>query len=275
MIAQFTHRLILPLQKRGNLGKSTTVALVSQYCDQRNVSWRGFDLDPDHRSFSRLFPDNVVLREVSEEPETEVLKIARACADNPVVLVDPRAHLADALIRGLEMIRLPEQFAATGGRITVPLFPGDDLEILNDIDHLVTLLGNRVDYVILRNPARQPRTRMFTGSALEADLLGLGAVAIELPALLGVARNHLAALEADLGRGVTHLEAVANPSIGLDGMVRLIVEDWMRTVFRRFDTIAGKLLPAADAAKLTAVDNAAPSEAPRPTRGAKINRSNL
>lgn len=275
MSANVTHRLILPLQKRGNLGKSTATALFSQYCDQRNVSWQGFDLDPDHRSFSRLFPDKVVLRELADEPETEMLKIARACAEIPVVLVDPRAHLADSLIRGLEMIRLPEQFGAGGGRITVPLFPGDDLEVLTDIDHLVALLGNRVDYVILRNPARQPRTRMFTGSALEADLLGLGAVAIELPALLGVARNHLAALEADLGRGVTHLEAVSNPSISLDGMVRLIVEDWLRTVFRRFDTIAGKLLPTRDAAKVTPVDNTPPSEAPRPTRGAKINRTNL
>jgi len=58
-------------------------------------------------------------------------------------------------------------------------------------------------------------------------------------------------------------------------MVRLIVEDWLRTVFRRFDTIAGKLLPAADAAKVTAVDTAALDEAPRPPRGAKINRNNL
>jgi len=58
-------------------------------------------------------------------------------------------------------------------------------------------------------------------------------------------------------------------------MVRLIIEDWVRVLFRRFDQIADKLLPSADAAKIAPVDTAVVGSAPRITRGAKINRTNL
>jgi hypothetical protein len=251
------------------------MAVLAQYCDRRSVPWHGFDLDPEHATFSRLFPEEVILQPLGDEPEAEVLKIVRRCIGKPVTLIDPRAHLSDIILRSWDMIRFPEHFAAQGGRITVPLFPGDDLEILTDIDGLVSRLGDKVDYLVVRNPARQPRTRMFDGSPLEEDLQRLGAAFLELPALLAVARNHLAALEAELGRGVTHLEAVANRELPFDGMIRLVIEDWVRTVFRRFDQVAGKLLPTEEAAKITRVDTAAVGSAPRITRGAKINKTNL
>ena len=269
------HRLILCLQQRGNLGKSLTLSALAQYCDQRQIPWRGFDLDADHQSFSRLFPEQVSLRLLGDEPEGEIIKILRICPEIPVTIIDPRAHIAEAVLRGWDMIKFPQYFSGLGGRITVLLFPGDDLEILTDIDGLVARLGDLVDYVIVRNPARQPRCRMFEGLELEADLSKLGAVALEIPTLLALARNHLAALEAELKRGITHIEAAANRDLPLDGMVKLVVEDWIKSLFRRFDAIAGQLLPTANAVKLTQVDPTHPSTAPRISRGAKINRQNL
>ena len=269
------HRLVLCMQQRGNLGKSTLLAGFSQYCDQRHVPWQGFDLDPDHRSLVRLFPDNATLLELGNEPEGEIIKLVRRSASAPVTIIDPRAHLGDTVMRAWEMVRFPETFAAAGGRITVLLFPGDDLEILTNIDAVVSRLADSVDYVIVRNPARQPRTRMFDGSVLEADLLRLGAVTLEVPTLLGLAKNHLSALEAELGRGVTHVEAVANQDLNLDGMVRLVIEDWLKTLFHRFDAIAGHLLPTASAEMIVRVDTASSVTAPRTQRGAKINRQNL
>lgn len=268
-------RWVLPVQKRGNLGKSTLVSVLAQYLDHRQVPWRGFDLDGDHRTFSRLFPDQVALREITDEPEAEIIKIARTSGEQSVVLIDPRAHMADMIMRAWEMIRFSEQFGKDGGRATVLLFPGDDLEILSDIDATVSRLSDTVDYVIVRNPARQPRTRMFDGSALEEDLVRLGAAFVEMPTLLALARNHLAALEAELGRGITHTEAIANRELALDPMIRLIVEDWLRSCFRRFDAIAAKLLPTEFAARITPVDAGVVDRAPRITRGAKINKSNL
>src|SRR5690606_3494527 len=140
------------------------------------------------------------------------------------------------------------------GRITTLLFPGDDLEILTDIDAVATQLGDSIDYLVVRNPARQPRTRMFDGSELETDLLKLGAGFLDIPPLLALARNHLAALEADIGRGVPPLEAVANRDLPLDGMARLVIRDWLQTVFHRFEGIAAHLLPPDYATKIRPVN---------------------
>ncbi len=268
------HRLLIPLMLRGNIGKSVLLALLAQWLTQRGIPWAGVDWDNDHQSFSRLFPDEVRLHQLGEEPEGDVLKQLRCCHAHSLFLADPRAHLSDIIIRSWKMVRFPEAFAGEGGRITVLLFPGEDLETLTDIDRTVGLLGNSVDYIVVKNRARAPRTRMYDGSALESDLLALGAELLEIPVLLSMARNHLAALEAEVGRGVTHVEAIANKQLPLDSMVRLILEDWIKGIFRRLDALAPLLLPTPLLSSIPKHDSS--SEVPLSIRrGSKINRENL
>jgi hypothetical protein len=268
------HRLIVPMQARGNVGKSTALGALGGWLEQHAVQWRGFDLDPDHRSFARLFPENVALAPLGDEPEGDLIKLLRGCVGLPVTVIDPRAHLSEILIRGFEMIRFPETFADADGRVTVLLFPADDLEVMTDMDQTVSRLGGAVDYVIVKNRARAPRTRMFDGSELEGDLLTLGAEVLEFPALLSIARNHLAALEADLGRGVCHAEAVMNLELPLDSLVRMVIEDWLKGLFRKFERIAEKLLPTELAARFDSLE-VPPAASIAVRRGAKINRGNL
>lgn len=266
--------LITCLAQRGNIGKSTCLSGIAAWLEQRGVPWQGFDLDPDHRSFSRLYPGAARLVELGDEPEGDVIKVLRAATDAPVTVIDPRAHLSATVLKAWDMIRFPESFAASGGRIVAALFPSDDLDVMSDLDATVTRLGDRVLYVVVRNPARSPRTRMFDGSELETELRRLGAAFLEIPVLLSLARNHLAAKEAEIGRGLTHAEAVANPSLGLDPMVRLLVEDWARTLFRRLDGIASHLLPAEFAAKI-ATPVVVESGRVTVQRGAKLNLKSL
>ena len=269
------HRLIVPMQARGNVGKSTILGVIAGWLEQRGIEWHGFDLDPDHRSFARLFPENVALAPLGDEPEGDLIKLLRGCAGLPVTVIDPRAHLREILIRGFEMIRFPETFAEADGRITVLLFPADDLEVMTDIDQTVSRLGGTVDYVVVKNQARAPRTRMFDGSELEGELQALGAEVLEFPALLSIARNHLAALEADLGRGVCHAEAVMNLELPLDSLVRMVIEDWLKGLFKKFDWLAEKLLPTELAAGFDSSQVPPPAASIAVRRGAKINRSNL
>jgi hypothetical protein len=274
MKSSICHRLIVPVQARGNVGKSTTLGAVAGWLEQHAVAWRGFDLDPDHRSFARLFPEMVTLTPLGDEPEGDLIKLLRDCTSRPVTVVDPRAHLSGVLIRSFEMIRFTEVFASTAGRATILLFPADDLEVMTDLDQTVSQLGGAVDYVVVKNRARAPRTRMFDGSELEAELQSMDAVVLEVPALLSLARNSLAALEADLGRGISHVEAVVNGDLALDPLVRMVIEDWTKVLFRRLDRIAQKLLPTDLAGKISPEPMAATSAVPI-RRGAKINRANL
>jgi len=57
--------------------------------------------------------------------------------------------------------------------------------------------------------------------------------------------------------------------------VRMVVEDWAKTLFRRFDGVAGNLLPTVYAAKVTSVDTAPHVDVPSPKRGAKMNYRDL
>ena len=267
--------LVVPVVKRGNLGKSTCIAQLASWLDYIEVPWQGFDLDSDHVSFSRLFPESVKLVNLGTEPEGDLLNVTRHATVSPVTLVDPRAHLSQHLLQAWEMVKFPEHFAESGGSITVLLFPADDLEVMTDMDAVVSQLQNRVEYLVVRNPARSPRTRMFDGSALEQELQQLGAKFLEMPALLSLARNHLAALEAELGRGVSAIEAASNRELPLDNMVRLVIDDWVRNVFRRFQGIVERILPSSHLQKAVSVDSCTKKKAPVVIRGAKINRTNL
>ena len=111
-------------------------------------------------------------------------------------------------------------------------------------------LGDSVDWVIVRNPVRISTTKFFQGSELETELLGFGAVRLEIPALLSDTRNHLRSREIQLGRGLSPAEALRNPSIQLDIAHRIVLEQWLAEFFERLDAIAGHLIPTAKALAL-------------------------
>jgi hypothetical protein len=272
MNTQIEHRLNVALAQRGNVGKSTFAICLAQWLDHHGVAWRGFDLDNDHQSFSRSLPDAVQAVEIGSEPLGDLLKVFRVVPTVPVAVIDPRAHMSGHLIDSLQITQFPASFAEIKGRVTVILFPADDLETMANLDSIVSSLNDSVDYVVVRNLARTPRTRMLDGSEIESELMRLGAGFVELPTLLSAARNCIAAKEAELGRGVTAIEIVANRELGVDPMIRLVVEDWLRTIFRRFDAVAHLLVPSVPAEKITSsAVGVLQSVKQRSVRGAKLN----
>ena len=270
------HRLVLPIQTRGNIGKSTEAIARCEWMSQRQVPWRGYDLDGFNRTLSTTFPDQVTLVADGSggEPEGEIIKILRRATHASVTVVDPRAHMNDTILRALRMVEFPRRAAESGVRATVLLFPIDEISDMDDIAATVETLGNGVDWVLVRNRVKTPRTRMFDGSELERELTGYGAVWLDLPALLSDTRNHLRAVELQEGRGISPAEALRNPALPVDTTHRIILEDWLRTLFQGFDAIAGHLLPAVQAEAVGA-RRQAPAEKRTARRGAKVNRANI
>src|SRR5437667_2959226 len=132
-------------------------------------------------------------------------------------------------------------------------------------------MSNQVEYVVVRNRARAPKTRMFDGSELEQELLNLHAGNITLPVLSEFVKLRLAKLEADHQRGIPFNEAIGNDELGLDVMARGVLQDWLGNLFAQYDRIAAKLLPAAEAAGIKP-KTALPIGQPATTRpGAKVN----
>ena len=151
------------------------------------------------------------------------------------------------------------------------VFPLDDLDVMTNLDAVCQFCGKQVDYVIVHNPARAPKTRMFAGSELEKELLDQGAVTIAVPVLSEFVKLRLAKLEAGQQRGIPFNEAIGNDALGLDIMARGVLQDWLATMFNQYDRIAAKLLPVVEAATIKPKIIPPIGEPLFAKRGAKVN----
>ena len=268
------HRLILPIQAKGNVGKSIEAAARACWLNERGIHWQGFDLDGDNKTLSRLFPAQTKLVPLTGQADDldELISILRKSTATPITLVDPRAHLDGQLMTALRATHFFDIAKAQSVGITAMVFPLDDLDVMMNIDAVCRFCGNVVDYVIVRNPARAPKTRMFDGSELEKELLNLHAGSVTLPVLSEFVKLRLAKLETDHQRGIPFNEAVGNDGLGLDIMARGVLQDWLCTLFAQYDRIAARLLPAEQAANIkTKVAGPPIGEPPTAKRGAKVN----
>jgi len=267
------YRLILPMQAKGNVGKSLETAARACWLNQRGIHWQGFDLDGDNRTLSRLFPGQTKLVPLNGQPDDldELIWILRKTTATPVTLVDPRAHLDGQLMKALHATHFFDIANAQSVGITVMVFPLDDLDVMTNLDAVCQFCGSQVEYVIVRNPARAAKTRMFDGSELERELLNLQAGTITLPVLSEFVKLRLAKLEADHQRGIPFNEAIGNDELSLDIMARGVLQDWLGTLFAQYDLIAAKLLPAGEAAGIKPKAPPPIGEPATVKRGAKLN----
>jgi hypothetical protein len=180
----------------------------------------------------------------------ELILILRKTTAQPVTLIDPRAHLDAQLMKALAATHFFDIASTQNIGITLMVFPLDDLDVMTNLAAVCQFCGRQVDYVIVRNPARAPKNRMFDNSPMEKELLDCGAVTITVPVLSEFVKLRLAKLEADHQRGIPFNEAIGNDSLGLDIMARGVLQDWLATLFNQYDQIAAKLLPAVEAATI-------------------------
>jgi len=244
------HRLVLPIQTRGNLGKSTEAIARCEWMNAREVQWKGYDLDASNRTLSTALPNHVSFVPPSAEPEGQVVRILRGVTKAEVTVVDPSAHMEQTILRAFHMVRFPEMAAAANARATVMVYPIDEISDMDDIARTVDALGDTVDWIVVRNPARVPTTRFYERSALERQLGQFGAARLDIPPLLTDTRNYLRTQEARLGRAFSPSQALTDSSLELDLGHQLILEDWLEEFFSRLDAIAAHLLPTDVAARI-------------------------
>jgi hypothetical protein len=273
--AEIKWRLVLPIQTKGDLGKSSEAESFGCYLEQRGIEWRGFDLDADNRSFSSRFPERVKLVETGGEQVDAIIAVLKRAGEVNMTRWDVRAHMSDAILEALRLTRFQEQAAERGGRVTVVFFPQDNIDVMSDMDGIAEALGGSVDYLIVKNRFKSAAMKMYEASQLQKDLLALGAGEMEMPVLLNSAKNPLAKLSLTQGRNVTVGEAVKDGELPLDFTARLVIEDWLQKMYAGYDRNARILLPAAEAARV-APPPAESELGPKARRSTKrINLSNL
>lgn len=272
--SKILHRLVLPIQTRGNLGKSTETIARCEWMNAREVQWKGYDLDASNRTLSTALPNHVSFVPPSAEPEGQVVRILRGITKAEVTVVDPSAHMDQTILRAFRMVRFPEMAAAANARATVMVYPIDEISDMDDIARTVDALGDTVDWIVVRNPARVPTTRFFERSALERQLSQFGAARLDIPPLLTDTRNYLRTQEARLGRAFSPSQALTDSTLELDLGHQLILEDWLEELFGRLDAIASHLLPNAIVARIPKPREIPAMSSPARRRGSSINLEN-
>jgi len=236
-------RLLATVQSKGNLGKSTECLARIEWLKSLGIEWQAYDLDDAHRSIVKRYPAQTKLISVSgPESAEQLLRVFRNAGRTPVQIMDARAQATDEILRVIQRTHFLSVAADQGIRMTVFIFPFDDLATMQNLETVVRELGDAVDYVIVRNPAKNP-TRMFDGSGLQSILTEWGAPEITMPVLFKSTLLQLDELEARHGRGITWAEAIGNRDLKLDIFARGDLESFLADLHGEYDTIAGHLLP--------------------------------
>jgi len=251
-VRQIKHRLVLPIQTRGSLGKSLEAILRGEWMRQYGIPWKGYDLDVYNHTLSDTYPDEVTLVQPSREPVADIIKIMRKVNQVAVTVIDPQAHMNKIILSAIAQVDFPKFAAQAQARATVFIFPIDEVSDMEDISETVDTLGDSVDWIVVRNRERIPTTKFFDGSQLEKQLESYHAGYLEIPSLLTDTRNHLRGVQVKLGRAISPAEAVANGDLGVDLVYRMVLEKWLVEVFHNFNAIKSFLVPDAYAEKITA-----------------------
>ena len=239
-------RIHINPQSKGSLGKSFEAEFRTAWLNYHNITWNGSDLDDRHHSFADRHPEQVQSYVLGndEDSKSTLLGLFRTVSRSgaPVHVVDCRAQADGLIVRALDSLRLLESLTAQGIRFTFFLFPSEDTESMANLLDLFYFAGDRVDYVIVHNPAKV-RTNLFKKSAIETELKKFGAKEITLPVVTSITLLAVKRAEAKAGRKLSFAEVAMPGAPHLELMLAGEMQWAMQQMFRQYDAVADLLLP--------------------------------
>jgi len=242
-----TKRIHINPQSKGSLGKSFEAEFRTAWLNYHGIQWNGSDLDDRHHSFADRHPEQVQSHTLGSDDESKstLLGLFRNVtrSEAPVHVIDCRAQADGLIVRALDSLQLLESLAAQGIRFTFFLFPSEDTESMNNLLDLFFFAGDRVDYVIVHNPAKV-RTNLFKKSNIEAELKKFGAKEITLPVVTSITLLAIKRAEVKAGCKLSFAEAATPGTPHLELMLAGEMQWAMQQMFRQYDLIADLLVPS-------------------------------
>src|ERR1700678_476516 len=240
-------RIHINPQSKGSLGKSFEAEFRTAWLDYHGIQWNGSDLDDRHHSFADRHPEQVQSYVLGNDDDSKstLLGLFRNVtrSDAPVHVIDCRVQADGLIVQALESLQLLESLAAQGIRLTFFLFPSEDTESMNNLLELFYFAGDRVDYVIVHNPAKV-RTNLFRKSNIEAELKKFGARESTLPTVTSITLLAIKRAEAKAGHKLSFAEVATPGAPHLELMLTGEMQWAMQHMFRQYDAIADLLVPS-------------------------------
>jgi hypothetical protein len=241
-----TKRIHINPQSKGSLGKSFEAEFRTAWLDYHDIHWNGSDLDDRHHSFFDRHPQQVKSYTLDNDDDSKstLLGLFRnvSRSDASVHVIDCRAQADGLIVQALDSLQLLESLAAQGIRFTFFLFPSEDTESRSNLLDLFYFAGDRVDYVIVHNPANV-RTNLFKKSNIEAELKKFGAKELTLPVVTSITLLAIKRAEAKVGHKLSFAEVATPGAAHLELMLVGEMQWAMQQMFRQYDAIADLLVP--------------------------------
>jgi len=196
------------------------------------------DCDGEHLTLSKRFPEAAFVD--ATRSRDEFLQLMSSMPDSPLSVADFPAQATEFLLDSMQSLRVLDALESNGTRITVLMFAADDPTATASMAKTYRALGNRVDYIVVKNPARF-RSRLFDESALAELFRNSKVPVIELPAITATTLQQINAASAELRRHLTFAEAVKRQ--GLHQMCRFEIEHFLNRVYVQCEDAARVLLP--------------------------------
>jgi hypothetical protein len=238
-------RIHINPQSKGSLGKSFEAEFRTAWLDYHGIQWNGSDLDDRHCSFADRHPQQVQSYTLGNDDDSKstLLGLFRnvSRSNAPVHVIDCRSQADGLIVQALDSLQLLESLAAQGIRFTFFLFPSEDTESMSNLLDLFYFAGDRVDYVIVHNPAKV-RTNLFKKSNIEAELKKFGAKELSLPVVTSITLLAIKRAEAKAGRKLSFAEVALPKATHLELILAGEMQWAMQQMFRQYDMIADLLV---------------------------------
>jgi hypothetical protein len=204
------HRLVTCFQSSGRIGKSTVFEALLAWARFAGIPVGAVDCDAEHKTLSKRFPEAAFVD--ATRSNDEFLQLIMELPDTPMAIADFPAQSTDFLLGAMESLRVLDALDARQTRMTVLMFAADDPTATASMAKTYRALSDRVDYLLVKNPARF-RSQLFDESAL-AELFRKNKVpVIELPAITHTTIQEKELASAEKKKHLTFSEASRTLSI--------------------------------------------------------------
>jgi hypothetical protein len=237
-LKKYNHRLVTCFQSSGRIGKSTVFEGILAWARFAGIPVAAVDCDAEHKTLSRRFPEAMFVD--ATKSKDEFLQLIMELPDVPLAVADFPAQATDFLLSAMESLRVLDALDARETRMTILMFAADDPTATASMAKTYRALGNRVDYLLIKNPARF-RSQAFDESAL-AELFKRNRVPVlELPTITTTTIQKIEAASAEKKKHLTYTEALKMSSI--HQMCRFEIEYFLNRIFTQCEDAAKVLVP--------------------------------
>ncbi|MEI6715914.1 MAG: P-loop NTPase [Verrucomicrobiota bacterium] len=249
-------RLILIMNGKGGVGKSTVANNLVQYFKDNGVAHRAVDTDDENSTLTRFHPE----ADFADITNTRGLDLLfEKLRKTDVVVVDCRAASTDLILGYLEEVDAFDVLRSLEASLTVVMPVNHELDSIEQLRVISSTLGNRCAYIVVRNQVHSQEFMVYDQSQTRHRLLKeLQCGEIVLPKL----HDWLVVSLSTLGVSVT--TAISGSEFSLLDRQRL--KTWQRKLYEQLDAARVFLIPSGTHAEVSA----SPSDSERASEVALI-----